>query len=86
MMAYEQKPNSGALFTNKKMSEKHPDMKGDVYLDKTFLIDMMDKSKGSLVKIGLAGWNNTSKSGMKYMSLLAAEPYEKEKNDDDLPY
>jgi len=53
-------------------------------LDKTFLIEQMDKSKGSMVKISLSGWNNTSKSGMNYTSLTAAEPYVKP--EEELPY
>tara|TARA_R110000868_G_scaffold18467_12_gene81205 strand:- start:2938 stop:3201 length:264 start_codon:yes stop_codon:yes gene_type:complete len=87
-MAYEQKPNSGAMFRNtQKKSENHPDMRGDVYLDKTFLINMMDKSKGPLVKVALSGWSKESASGKKYLSLSASEPYEKPSvSDDDLPY
>ena len=83
-MAYEQKPNTGALFPNKKKTPNHPDVRGDIFLDKTFLIEQMDKSKGSMVKIALSGWNNTSKSGMNYTSLTAAEPYVKP--EEELPY
>jgi len=33
-MAYEQKPNRGALFTNdKKLTDSHPDLKGDFNID-----------------------------------------------------
>jgi hypothetical protein len=84
-MAYEQKPNSGALFNNKdKKSPNHPDMRGDLHLDKTFLINMMDKSKGSLVKISISSWAKTAASGTEYMSLAASEPYVKP--EEDLPY
>jgi len=75
-MSYEQKPNTGALFPNQKKSDNHPDKRGDLFLDKTFLIEQMDKSKGSMVKISVAAWENTSKSGMEYLSLKASEPYE----------
>ena len=87
-MAFEQKPNSGAMFRNtQKKSENHPDMRGDVYLDKTFLINMMDKSKGPLVKVSISGWSKESAAGKKYLSLSASEPYEKPQvQDDDLPY
>jgi len=86
-MAFEQKPNSGAMFTNaQKKTENHPDLRGDVHLDKTFLIQQMDKSKGALVKIALSAWKKESAAGKKYLSLSASEPYEKPKSDDDLPY
>jgi uncharacterized protein (DUF736 family) len=84
-MAFEQKPNSGALFKNKdKKSPNHPDMRGDLHLDKTFLIQQMDKSSGPLVKIAVSGWQKTAASGAEYMSLAASEPYVKP--EEDLPY
>jgi hypothetical protein len=91
-MAFEQKPNSGAMFRNeKKNSPNHPDMRGDVYLDKTFLINLMDKSKDALVKVSLSGWSKESAAGKKYLSLSASEPWEGGQSkpsvsDDDLPY
>ena len=86
-MAFEQKPNSGALFTNKdKRSQNHPDFRGDLHLDKTFLIQQMDKSNGPLVKISVSAWQKTAASGSNYMSLAASEPYVKPASNDDLPY
>jgi uncharacterized protein (DUF736 family) len=77
-MAFEVKPNTGALFpNNEKKTDKYPDMRGDVHLDKTFLIQMMDKSKGATVKISLGAWKKESKEGLKFLSLAASEPYEK---------
>jgi uncharacterized protein (DUF736 family) len=77
-MAFEVKPNTGALFpNNEKKTDKYPDMRGDVHLDKTFLIQMMDKSKGATVKISLGAWKKESKDGLKFLSLAASEPYEK---------
>lgn len=32
-MAYEQKPNTGVLFTAEKKSEKHPDLNGSLKLE-----------------------------------------------------
>jgi len=75
---FEVKPNTGALFpNNEKKTDKYPDMRGDVHLDKTFLIQMMDKSKGATVKISLGAWKKESKDGLKFLSLAASEPYEK---------
>jgi hypothetical protein len=56
-MAYEKKPETGALFKNdKKEKETHPDYKGDALID------------GKLY--WLSAWINESKtSGTKYMSL-----------------
>jgi uncharacterized protein (DUF736 family) len=84
-MAYEQKPNTGVMFPNEhKKSESHPDWRGDVFIDKTFLIDQMDKSKDSMVKIAVSAWSKTAKSGKDYMSLSVSEPWVKK--DDDVPY
>lgn len=84
-MAFEQKPNSGAMFVNdSKKADNHPDWRGDVYLDKTFIIEQMDKSKGPLVKIALSAWSKQAKSGKDYLSLSASEPWVKK--DEDIPY
>lgn len=95
-MAFEQKANSGALFINqKKNSPNHPDMRGDVHLDKTFLIGLMDKSNGPLVKVAISAWNKTSAAGNEYLSLSASEPWEPgqaaaapkpQVPDDEIPY
>ena len=93
-MAFEQKPNSGAMFRNtQKKSDNHPDMRGDVHLDKTFLINLMDKSNGALVKVSLSGWSKESAAGMRYLSISASEPWEGGQAaprapipDDEIPY
>ena len=77
-MAFEAKPNTGALFVNEaKKADNHPDMRGDLHLDKTFLIQMMDKSKGATCKISVAAWKKESAGGKKFLSLSASEPFEK---------
>jgi uncharacterized protein (DUF736 family) len=84
-MAFEQKPNSGAMFVNEqKQMETHPDWRGDVHLDKTFIIEQMNKADGPLVKIAISAWSKTAKSGKEYLSLAASEPWVKK--DNDLPY
>lgn len=53
------KEKSGALFKNqKKNNDNSPDLTGNLMID------------GKDYK--LAGWNNTSKSGLKYISLRAS--------------
>lgn len=84
-MAFDIKPNSGAMFVNEqKKSDNHPDWRGDLHLDKTFLIEQMNKANGALVKVAVSAWTKTAKSGKEYLSLSASEPWVKK--DDDLPY
>lgn len=78
-MAYEQKPNQGNLWINKyKKSDSHPALRGSVFVDKVLLEDLINKSKGQLVEVALAGWNKKTNSGDPYISLQASEPYKKE--------
>lgn len=84
-MAFEQKPNTGTLFTNSpKKADSHPDVRGSVHVDKTLLENLINKSKGNLVEIALAGWNKTSAKGLNYVSLAASEPYVKP--EEKMPY
>jgi uncharacterized protein (DUF736 family) len=54
-MAYQQKDNSGVLFTNdKKQSDKHPDYKGNCTIDGQ--------------KYWISGWKKTSSKGT-FLSL-----------------
>jgi hypothetical protein len=85
-MAFEPKPNTGSLWPNEyKKQDNHPDVRGDVNIDKVLLENLILKSKGGLVKIALAGWSKEIK-GKKVLSLTASEPYEKPSVADDLPY
>tara|TARA_R110002167_G_scaffold365702_2_gene591086 strand:+ start:451 stop:723 length:273 start_codon:yes stop_codon:yes gene_type:complete len=60
-MAYENKPNTGAMFKNeKKESDKHPDYTGTYY----------DKDG---VKQNMAMWLNESKTGKKYFAMAGSE-------------
>ncbi len=75
-MAFEQKQNTGTLFVNStKKAESHPDNRGSIHVDKVLLENLINKSKGDLVEIALAGWNKTSAKGVSYISLAASEPY-----------
>lgn len=71
------KPNSGTLWPNdRKNAPNHPDMRGDVFLDRTFLQDMIDKSEGDLVKIQISAWDKVI-AGKNCLSLSAQAPYVK---------
>jgi hypothetical protein len=85
-MAFEPKPNTGSLWPNEyKKQDNHPDVRGDVNIEKTLLENLILKSKGDLVKIAIAGWTKELK-GKKVLSITASEPYEKPSVSDDLPY
>ena len=77
-MAYEQKPNTGAFFINKKQTGNQPNLRGSVHVDKVLLENLIHQSKGQLVEIAIAGWNQKSKAGEPYISLAVSEPYKKE--------
>lgn len=76
-MSYVPKPNTGTLWPNdRKASQSHPDVRGDVHLDRAFLKDMMSKSSDDLVKIQIAGWNKVI-NGQNCLSISASAPYVK---------
>jgi hypothetical protein len=84
-MAFIPKANTGTLWPNeKKLTDNHPDVRGDLHLDRSFLKDMMAKADGDLVKIAVAGWKKEI-NGKKTLSISASEPYVKPV-DNDLPY
>jgi hypothetical protein len=88
----ENKPNQGVLFTNKyKKEENHPDLKGDIFLDKELVQLLLNESKDSVIKIQLGCYKKESK-GIKYLAVYASKPYEKQITqsvpnvDDDIPF
>jgi hypothetical protein len=84
-MAFVPKPNTGTLWPNdKKKTDSHPDVRGDLNLDRSFLKDMLAKTDDELIKISVAGWKKEI-NGKKTLSISASEPYVKPV-DNDLPY
>lgn len=87
------KPNTGILWPNdKKSSPNHPDVRGDVSLDRVFLQDMIDKADGDLVKLSISGWKKTV-AGKSALSLSVSAPYVKpsgyakpRQDSDDVPF
>jgi uncharacterized protein (DUF736 family) len=74
-MTFVPKPNTGSLWANdRKTSENHPDLRGEVVIDRKLLADLMAKGENP-VKIALAGWNKTTVNGRDYVSLVASEPF-----------
>lgn len=91
-MAYENKPNQGALFANKvKKHPKAPDYQGDILIDLGSL-----EVKNNQVKVRLAGWKKTSEKGTTFLSLSvdtykpkeqqAQQSTEEGIQDDDIPF
>lgn len=71
------KPNTGILWPNdRKTSANHPDMRGDITVDRVFLQDMIDKCEGDLVKLQISGWEKIV-SNKSCLSLSVSAPYVK---------
>jgi hypothetical protein len=69
------KPNTGTLWPNdRKNSPNHPDMRGDVFVDRVFLQDMIDKCEGDLVKLQVAAWDKVI-ANKNCLSLSVSAPY-----------
>lgn len=74
-MTFIPKPNTGSLWHNdKKTEDKHPDMRGEIVVDKQLLLDQIAKGENP-VKLAISGWNRTTLSGRDYMSLSVSEPF-----------
>jgi hypothetical protein len=87
-MAFEMKPQSGALFANKvKKHPKAPDYNGDILID-TRLMEI----ENGMMKIRLAGWKKTSAAGSTFLSLSVDtfKPKEQQakptEDDDEIPF
>lgn len=63
--------NTGALFTSlNKRNEKAPDMNGNIKFDKAYLMEMIDKAKGSdEVIIKIDGWVKRDKNNNRMVSM-----------------
>jgi hypothetical protein len=85
-MAYDPKPNTGTLFPNDfKKAENHPDVKGDLFIERDLLNALMIKNPNGLIKISISGWNKESANGKSFVSLSASEPWVKPA-EDEIPY
>jgi len=70
-------PNSGTLFTAKKMfNEKSPHFNGYIEIEKDLLLALIEKSDGDEVKIKLDGWKRKDKEG-NHMVSIKVNTYEK---------
>jgi len=70
-------PNSGTLFTAKKMfNEKSPHFNGYIEIEKDLLLSLIEKSEGGEVKIKIDGWKKKDKEG-NHMVSMKVNTYEK---------
>ena len=88
-MAYIPKPNSGTMWPpENKLSELHPDLKGDILIEKSLLQALISKGEDP-VKISIAGWKKEI-NGKDCVSMKASEPYVKPQApivpDEDVPF
>jgi len=68
------KANTGFMFKNTyKKDETHPDLKGDVYLDRNLLELLLKESSDSVVKLQLSAYCKT-KDANRYLSIYASKP------------
>jgi hypothetical protein len=73
-------PNSGTLFTAKKMfNEKSPHFNGYIEIEKDLLLSLIEKSDGGEVKIKLDGWKRKDKEG-NHMVSIKVNTYEKKQS------
>ena len=92
-MAFEPKPNKGILWPNDyKTTDAHPNVKGDIHLERDLLNALMIKNPDGLIKISISGWAGTL-NNKKVLNLIASEPWTGEAApaasvipDDELPY
>jgi len=78
-MNYTPKPNTGTMFQNNyKKSDNHPDLKGDLFLDRSFLKSLINETEGDLIKVSVSAWNSQSqRTGTEYISMSVSKPYVK---------
>lgn len=70
-------PNSGALWPNEKRdSDKHPNVKGDIKIERGMLKQLMADTDSELITIALSGWTREY-DGKKFLSLKADKPFKK---------
>lgn len=71
------RPNSGTLGKNRrKESERHPDLDGNIFVDRNLLMDLLAKNSDQpLIRLRLAAWNkNNGTTGEAFLSLSVSEP------------
>lgn len=77
-MAYEQKPNTGTLFTNeRKAAENHPDYTGKLLIGRDLLQKLAAYGEANLE---ISAWIKETRAGKTIISLQCKEPYQKQES------
>lgn len=85
-MSYTPKPNTGTLWPNQyKKADNHPDVKGDLFISRELLRTLASENKDELIKVAVAGWKKTL-GGKNCLTLSVSQPYQKAKDDGDVPF
>ena len=85
-MSYTPKPNTGTLWPNQyKKADNHPDVKGDLFISRELLRTLASENKDELIRVAVAGWKKTL-GGKNCLTLSVSQPYQKAKDDGDVPF
>lgn len=90
-MSYVPKPDTGTIWPNdRKKSDNHPDMRGDIFISRDLLRTLATKNQDPLIKISVAAWKKVL-GGKNCLSVSLSEPYEKpversSRDDSDIPF
>jgi len=78
----------GALFkVRDRKSDKHPAMRGELTLTKALLKELIEEAKANRpIKLSVSAWNNTSRSGIQYISLSASKWVDMETSVEEVPF
>jgi hypothetical protein len=80
-MSYEQKPDTGTLFTNdRKSAENHPDYNGKLLISRDLLQKLAKYGEGM---IEISAWIRETKQGKTIINLQCKEPYKKAESSGD---
>lgn len=79
-MPYEIKPDTGdgvLFWVDSKTNERGPDCRGNITFDVGLLRWLVAQAKaGKELKVDIAGWNRSSRTGKQFLSVLAQVPRE----------
>ena len=78
--------SSDLLWPNQyKKADNHPDVKGDLFISRELLRTLASENKDELIKVAVAGWKKTL-GGKNCLTLSVSQPYQKAKDDGDVPF
>jgi hypothetical protein len=76
---FEQKPDTGALFTQRQANERQPVLKGTIRLSPEllgYLVQALNEGRPPVIEV--AAWNAESRGGQPYFTVKVSPPFERE--------